>query len=190
MAYMAFAYLYKDCSKTKFSIKDFYSKCDQMCSFLQIWPHLLKKSLMENFSFCAVTERFKTGSRISAEFHGLFTKKFFFNTSFEELFARSDQQGFLESAAQMSTLNIHWMAASCGWLLLRQIIRQVIYSLKNLSFSLLHVFIFSKGANIQPTTLIKNELLRKYISSRFLTTSAEQPISKTTVRLLLSNMLF
>ena len=120
----------------------------------------------------------------------LFTKKFFFNTSFEELFARSDQQGFLERAAQMSTLNIHWMAGSCGWLLLRQIIRQVIYSLKNLSSSLLHVFIFSKGANIQPATLIKNELLRKYISSRFLTTSAEQPISRTTVRLPLSNILF
>ena len=32
--------------KMKFSIKDFFS-------FLRIWSHLLKKSLMENF-FCAV----------------------------------------------------------------------------------------------------------------------------------------
>ena len=40
--------------KTKFSIKDFYNKCDQICSFLRIWSHLLKKSLMENFLFCAV----------------------------------------------------------------------------------------------------------------------------------------
>ena len=39
----------------KFSIKDFFSKCDQIRSFLRIWPHLLKKSLMENFIFCAVT---------------------------------------------------------------------------------------------------------------------------------------
>ena len=38
----------------KFSIKDFFSKCDQIRSFLRIWPHLLKKSLMENFIFCAV----------------------------------------------------------------------------------------------------------------------------------------
>ena len=38
----------------KFSIKDFCSKCDQIRSFLRIWSHLLKKSLMENFIFCAV----------------------------------------------------------------------------------------------------------------------------------------
>ena len=38
----------------KFSIKDFLSKCDQIRSFLQIWSLLLKKSLMENFIFCAV----------------------------------------------------------------------------------------------------------------------------------------
>ena len=40
--------------KMKFSIKNFFSKCDQICSFLRIWSHLLKKSLMENFIFCAV----------------------------------------------------------------------------------------------------------------------------------------
>ena len=38
----------------KFSIKDFFSKCDQIHSFLRIWSHLLKKSLMENFIFCVV----------------------------------------------------------------------------------------------------------------------------------------
>ena len=30
--------------KVKFSIKDFFSKCDQIRSFLRIWSHLLKKS--------------------------------------------------------------------------------------------------------------------------------------------------
>ena len=39
-----------------FSIKDFFSKCDQILSFLRIWSHLLKKSLKENFIFCAVTD--------------------------------------------------------------------------------------------------------------------------------------
>ena len=34
--------------KMKFSIKDFFSKCDQIRSFLRIWSHLLNKSLMEN----------------------------------------------------------------------------------------------------------------------------------------------
>ena len=38
----------------KFSIKYFCSKCDEIPSFLQIWSHLLKKSLTENFIFCAV----------------------------------------------------------------------------------------------------------------------------------------
>ena len=37
----------------KFSITDFFSKCDQMSSKLRIWSHLLKKSVMENFIFCA-----------------------------------------------------------------------------------------------------------------------------------------
>ena len=41
--------------KTKLSIKDFFSKCDQIGSFLRIWSHLLKKYLMENFIFCAVS---------------------------------------------------------------------------------------------------------------------------------------
>ena len=38
----------------KFSIKDFFSECDQMCSYLRIWSHLLKKSLTKNFIFCKV----------------------------------------------------------------------------------------------------------------------------------------
>ena len=40
--------------KMKFSIKDFFSKCDQICSCLWNWSHLLKKFLIENF-FCAVS---------------------------------------------------------------------------------------------------------------------------------------
>ena len=38
----------------KFFIKDFVSKCDQIRRILGISSHLLKKSLMENFIFCAV----------------------------------------------------------------------------------------------------------------------------------------
>ena len=38
----------------KFSIKDSFSKCDQIRRKLRIWSHLLKKSLMENFIFCAL----------------------------------------------------------------------------------------------------------------------------------------
>ena len=45
----------KHCTKIKFSMIDFFSKCDQIRNFLQIWSHLLKKSFMVNFIFCAVT---------------------------------------------------------------------------------------------------------------------------------------
>ena len=41
----------------KFSVKDFFSKCDQISRKLWIWSHLLKKSLMENFIFlCSVNK--------------------------------------------------------------------------------------------------------------------------------------
>ena len=43
--------------KMKLSIKDFFSKCNQICSFLKIWLHLPKKSLTKNFIFCAVVLR-------------------------------------------------------------------------------------------------------------------------------------
>ena len=35
-------------------LKDFFRKCDQIRSFLWIWSHLLKKTLMENFIFYVV----------------------------------------------------------------------------------------------------------------------------------------
>ena len=41
-------------TKIKFFIKNFFSKCDQICSFRRIWSHLLKKYSIENFIFCAV----------------------------------------------------------------------------------------------------------------------------------------
>ena len=39
--------------KMKFFIKDFFSKCDKIRR--KHWSHLLKKSLMKNFIFCAVS---------------------------------------------------------------------------------------------------------------------------------------
>ena len=40
--------------KMKFSIKDFFTHCDQILRKLPICSHLLKKFLMENFIFCSV----------------------------------------------------------------------------------------------------------------------------------------
>ena len=52
----------------KFSIKDYFSKCDQSRRFLRIWLHLLKKSLMENFIFCVVWTKMDTEASISLRF--------------------------------------------------------------------------------------------------------------------------
>ena len=38
----------------KFSIKDFFGKCDQIRWKLRVWSRLMKKFLMKNFIFCAV----------------------------------------------------------------------------------------------------------------------------------------
>ena len=38
----------------KFFIKNFFSKCDQIRRKMRILSHLLKKSIIENFIFCAV----------------------------------------------------------------------------------------------------------------------------------------
>ena len=40
-----------------FSIKKFFSKCDQIRTTLRIWSHLQKKSLMGNFIFSAVPDK-------------------------------------------------------------------------------------------------------------------------------------
>ena len=49
--------------KMKLSIKYFLSNCDQTRRKLRILPHLMKKSLMENFIFCAVTPSNVNGKR-------------------------------------------------------------------------------------------------------------------------------
>ena len=43
--------------KIKFSIKNFFSKFDQIHNLLWICSHLRKKSSMENFIFCVVTAK-------------------------------------------------------------------------------------------------------------------------------------
>ena len=43
-------------NKIKFSIEYLFSKYDQIRRNLQIWSHLLEKSIMENFIFCEVPD--------------------------------------------------------------------------------------------------------------------------------------
>ena len=51
----------------KFFIEDFFSKCDQIRSFLRIWSHLLKKSLMENFIFGPVKVLIKSTHKLQSQ---------------------------------------------------------------------------------------------------------------------------
>ena len=39
----------------KFSVKNFFSKYEQILSFLRLYSYLLKKSLKENLIFCSAT---------------------------------------------------------------------------------------------------------------------------------------
>ena len=66
----------------KFSIKDFFSKCDQIRSFLRIWSHVPKKSLMENYLFCAVADSFTFDEEILKEKLNL---SFIFNLNLDVL---------------------------------------------------------------------------------------------------------
>ena len=44
--------------KMKFSIKDLFSKCGRIRSFLRIWSHLRKKSLTKNFFLQSILRAF------------------------------------------------------------------------------------------------------------------------------------
>ena len=56
--------------KMQISIKDFFSKCDQIRRKLRIWSQSLMKSLMQNFIFCALLVK-------TLVYHKLFSKNSF-----------------------------------------------------------------------------------------------------------------
>ena len=63
-------------AQKKFSIKDFFSKCDQIRRKLRIWSYLLKKSLMENF-FCYAVIMFSISFvQYSHEYHEDFLRSY------------------------------------------------------------------------------------------------------------------
>ena len=67
----------------KYSIKDFFSKCDQNRRKLRIWSHLLKKSLMENLIFCAVR---RPAAVLKKTLHCSWKSDFFSKSKLEQLF--------------------------------------------------------------------------------------------------------
>ena len=77
--------------KMKFSIKDFFSKCQQIPRKLRVWSHLLNKSFIENFIFCAVTytnfKLFYESDPFKIHVYSLFIK-FPYSKFFWSLFSR------------------------------------------------------------------------------------------------------
>ena len=53
-----FCFIFADSAqKMKFFVKDFFTKCDQIRRKMRISSHLLKKSLMKIFIFCAMWQK-------------------------------------------------------------------------------------------------------------------------------------
>ena len=75
--------------KMMFSIKDFFSKCDQIRRKLRIWSHILKKSLMENFIFCTV--KVLTNFRLNGRLDDDSKEKYFRGNEFRSLLVRGDK---------------------------------------------------------------------------------------------------
>ena len=82
MDYFQFVSQTYTAQKLKFSIKDFFSKYDQIRSLLRIWSYLLKKSLMEDFICCAVLVACSEGPRKTDFVQVLSIKTFTVKTSF------------------------------------------------------------------------------------------------------------
>ena len=59
----------------KFSIKYFFSKCEQILRKLRICSHLLNKTLMENVIFCAVYVLKKHGENVDNPSVKIYVKK-------------------------------------------------------------------------------------------------------------------
>ena len=95
---------YKCCSlytaqEMKFSIKDFFSKCAQIRKKLRVWSHLLRKSLMENFIFCAV---------LGELWYGITVQKMKF--SIKDFFNKCDQRCLKRWSHLLKTLfSVQWI---------------------------------------------------------------------------------
>ena len=56
-SYLSYGTTIHTAQKMKFSIKDFFTKCDQIRSFLRVWSHLLFKSLVGKLQFLCSAKR-------------------------------------------------------------------------------------------------------------------------------------
>ena len=102
--------------KMKFSIKDFFSKCYQIRWKLQIWSHLLKKSLMENLIFCAMdTVIYTVNIKESATSAPQTFSSLLFGCFTNNLMnAESDKKHLIRSCTEANTAIINGLSISLG----------------------------------------------------------------------------
>ena len=99
--------------KLKFSITDFFCECDQIRRNLRIWSHLLKKSVMENFSFCAMLITYKKGIFLTIRVAKSPFISIHFNTASPwttEKISRTWVNQLNASVALPSYRNVNWFA--------------------------------------------------------------------------------
>ena len=82
-----FGHIWNTSQKLKSSIKDFFSKYDQIRRKLRIWPRLLKKSLMENFIFCAVKKYLMITSYNGWKFHTMILREYYVTMTLRKYYA-------------------------------------------------------------------------------------------------------
>ena len=103
--------------KFKFSIKDFFSKCDQIRKILRIWSHLLKKSLMENFIFLCSKTHTLTHEYHIRSFLGSYFAAFGLNTEicFASLCTQSECGKKRTKKIRIRTLFTQWSLLVMLW---------------------------------------------------------------------------
>ena len=149
----------------KFSIKDFFSKCNQIHRKLRMWSHLLKKSLIENFSFCPVI----LGNLLVAwlNLKGAFLFRLF--TVYWDQ-SRTYWSSHQRCSVKKVFLKIsqNWQESTCA--------RVSLLTKLQAFFSYIHFL-----SKIWPATLLKKRLWRRYFPvnfAKFLKTSFSQNTSR------------
>ena len=135
----------------KFSIKDLFSKCDQIRSFLRIWLHLLKKSLMENFIFCAVVASPKCSQfllhPLILEFQTLIWKLWKLLLVYSMILLVSTKRCFKENKQISSKVKLWISIEKCSFLNQWQelLIAILIFFISNMQMAGHHEYVFTSA---------------------------------------------
>ena len=98
--------------KKKFPCKIFFSKCDQI-SFLQMWSHLLKKSLMKNLYFCVLSDIMKTKLCVSDKSFNRNNEVYLLRVLFRSLLQNSNLLLDFNCKGEPTEIWVLWVPTQC-----------------------------------------------------------------------------